>query len=340
MTNVTTRLGINGFGRIGRLVLRAISQSDYPDLEIVAVNSFGDPATNAHMFKYDSTYGVFNGDVDSSENSFSINGKEIACLSNPEPISIPWNDHKVDIVLECTGKFTSAEKASGHLESGVKKVIISAPSKGEDVTVVMGVNEKDYDANKDKIISNASCTTNCVAPLIKVINDNFGVESAMMTTIHSYTNDQQILDKRHKDMRRARSAATNIIPTTTGAARAVGQVIPSLQNKVHGMAFRVPTATVSVTDVVANLTSDASVEEINLSYQKAAAESMRGILDFSTEPLVSTDYRQSPFSCVIDGLSTITLEGNMVKIVGWYDNEWGYSLRTIDLAQYLANIGI
>ena len=339
MTNVTTKLGINGFGRIGRLVLRAISQSDYPDLEIVAVNSFGDPATNAHMFKYDSTYGVFNGDVNSSENSFAINGKEIACLSSPEPISIPWEEHKVDIVLECTGKFTSAHQASGHLESGAKKVIISAPAKGEDVTVVMGVNESDYDPVSHSILSNASCTTNCVAPLMKVLEDQFGIISGMMTTIHSYTNDQQVLDKRHKDMRRARAAGTNIIPTTTGAAKAVGQVIPALEGKVHGMAFRVPTATVSVTDVVATLESSITPDVINQAYINASEGSLNGILDFTLEPLVSSDYRKNKFSCVIDGLSTITLGTNMVKVVGWYDNEWGYSLRTIDMARYVAAKG-
>ena len=337
MNNGKTRIGINGFGRIGRLVLRAANEEKYPNLEIVAINSFADAENNAHMFKYDSTYGVYKGDVSSSGNSMYIDGNPIVCLSSQEPRNIPWDEHKVDIVLECTGKFTNVKKASEHLSSGASKVIISAPAKGEDVTVVMGVNEDEYNHKKDKIVSNASCTTNCVAPLVKVLHDSFGIEHAMMTTIHAYTNDQQILDKRHKDMRRARAAATNIIPTTTGAAKAVGTVIPELKGKVHGMAFRVPTSTVSVTDVVANLKRKATTTEINEAYLEASNSHLRGILDFSMEPLVSSDYKQNPYSCIIDGLSTITLDGNMVKVVGWYDNEWAYSLRTLDLANHISN---
>ena len=339
MTSSKTRLGINGFGRIGRLILRGIADGNYPDLEVVAVNSFADPETNAHMFKYDSTYGVYGGTVSSYSDKFVVDEMEINCVSNPKPIDIPWDKLDVDIVLECTGKFTDAEKARQHIDAGAKKVIISAPAKGEDVTVVMGVNESDYDPISHSILSNASCTTNCVAPLMKVLEDQFGIISGMMTTIHSYTNDQQVLDKRHKDMRRARAAGTNIIPTTTGAAKAVGQVIPALEGKVHGMAFRVPTATVSVTDVVATLESSITPDVINQAYINASEGNLNGILDFTLEPLVSSDYRKNQFSCVIDGLSTITLGANMVKVVGWYDNEWAYSLRTIDMARYVAAKG-
>jgi glyceraldehyde 3-phosphate dehydrogenase len=291
------------------------------------------------MFKYDSTYGVYDGTVSSFSDKFVVDEMEINCVSSPNPIDIPWDRLDVDIVLECTGKFTDAEKARQHIDAGAKKVIISAPAKGEDVTVVMGVNESDYDPVSHSILSNASCTTNCVAPLMKVLEDQFGIISGMMTTIHSYTNDQQVLDKRHKDMRRARAAGTNIIPTTTGAAKAVGQVIPALEGKVHGMAFRVPTATVSVTDVVATLESSITPDVINQAYINASEGSLNGILDFTLEPLVSSDYRKNKFSCVIDGLSTITLGTNMVKVVGWYDNEWGYSLRTIDMARYVAAKG-
>ncbi len=322
MSNRQIRLGINGFGRIGRLILRAISKGKYSNLKVVSVNSTGDPMTNAHLLKYDRTNGVLAASIETSNEFLIVNGSKIACLTNEEPSHIPWGDHDVDIVFECTGKFTSREKARGHLESSPRKVIISAPAKNEDITIVMGVNEADYDPQSHHIISNASCTTNCVAPLIKVLDDNFGVSAAMMTTIHAYTNDQQILDKRHKDLRRARAAGSNIIPTTTGAAKAVGTVIPNLEGKVHGMAFRVPTASVSVTDVVSNLNTPASVEEINSVYKTASNETMRGILDFNMEPLVSSDYRENPYSCIVDGLSTITLGTNMVKTVGWYDNEW------------------
>ncbi|HJO59204.1 MAG TPA: type I glyceraldehyde-3-phosphate dehydrogenase, partial [SAR202 cluster bacterium] len=245
----------------------------------------------------------------------------------------------VDIVIECTGKFTDSAKASGHLEGGAKKVIITAPAKNEDITIVLGVNEHQYDKTNHHIISNASCTTNCAAPLMKVLDDSFGIEQGMMTTIHSYTNDQQVLDKRHKDKRRARAAAMNIIPTTTGAAKAVGQVIPNLEGKVHGMAFRVPTATVSVTDFVATLKTRATAEEINLAYQEVSQNRLNGILEYSNEPLVSSDYRESKYSCTIDGLSTITLDTNMAKVVGWYDNEWGYSCRTVELAKLVAEAG-
>ena len=334
-----TRIGINGFGRIGRLVLRAVIQEGYKDIEVGAINSFADPESNAHMFKYDTTYGTFKGDVNWTENSIVIDGHPVVCLNSESPSLLPWEDHGVDIVIECTGKFTDSAKASGHLEGGAKKVIITAPAKNEDITIVLGVNEHQYEKTKHHIISNASCTTNCAAPLMKVLDDSFGIEQGMMTTIHSYTNDQQVLDKRHKDKRRARAAAMNIIPTTTGAAKAVGQVIPNLEGKVHGMAFRVPTATVSVTDFVATLKTRATAEEINLAYQEVSQNRLDGILEYSNEPLVSSDYRESKYSCTIDGLSTITLDNNMAKVVGWYDNEWGYSCRTVELAKLVAEAG-
>ena len=331
------RVGINGFGRIGRLVLRAFFQGHYENLQLVAVNSRADPETNLHMFKYDSTYGTFEGSVTVDSNSFYINGHELKNLTHEEPKDIPWNEHDVDIVIECTGKFTDAKSAGGHLDSGAKKVIISAPSKNEDITMVMGVNHTDYSPSKHQIISNASCTTNCVAPLIQVLENNFGLQNAMMTTIHSYTNDQQILDKRHKDKRRARAAAINIIPTSTGAADAVGMVIPHLKDRINGMAVRVPTPTVSLTDVVATLKKNINANDINEAYQNASNGSLRGILALSMDPLVSSDYRKSSFSCVIDGLSTMTLGNNMVKVIGWYDNEWGYSVRTVEMANYIAS---
>ena len=334
-----TRIGINGFGRIGRLVLRAVIQEGYKDIEVGAINSFADPESNAHMFKYDTTYGTFKGDVSWTENSIVIDGHPVVCLNSESPSLLPWEDHGVDIVIECTGKFTDSAKASGHLEGGAKKVIITAPAKNEDITIVLGVNEHQYDKTNHHIISNASCTTNCAAPLMKVLDDSFGIEQGMMTTIHSYTNDQQVLDKRHKDKRRARAAAMNIIPTTTGAAKAVGQVIPNLEGKVHGMAFRVPTATVSVTDFVATLKTRATAEEINLAYQEVSQNRLDGILEYSNEPLVSSDYRESKYSCTIDGLSTITLDNNMTKVVGWYDNEWGYSCRTVELAKLVGEAG-
>ena len=335
-----TRIGINGFGRIGRLVLRAVVQEGYKDIEVGAINSFADPESNAHMFKYDTTYGTFKGDVKWTEDSIVIDGHPVVCLNSESPSLLPWEDHGVDIVIECTGKFTDSAKASEHLGGGAKKVIISAPAKNEDITIVLGVNEHQYDKNKHHIMSNASCTTNCAAPLMKVLDDYFGIEQGMLTTIHSYTNDQQVLDKRHTDKRRARAAAMNIIPTTTGAAKAVGQVLPNLKGKINGMAFRVPTATVSVTDFVATLKKRASAEEINLAYLEVSQNRLNGILEYSNEPLVSSDYRESKYSCTIDGLSTITLDNNMAKVVGWYDNEWAYSCRTVELAKLVAEAGL
>ncbi len=336
---MATRIGINGFGRIGRQVTRAIIERHPDKLQVVAVNDLADPQTNAHMFKYDTNYGVYPGSVEAGDGSIVIDGSPIKVLSERDPAQLPWGDNGVDVVVESTGFFTDAGKAAGHLEGGAKKVIISAPAKGEDLTVVLGVNEDKYEPGRHNVISNASCTTNCIATMVKVLHDAFTVERGLMSTIHSYTNDQKILDQVHEDLRRARAAAMNIIPTSTGAASAVGLVLPDLNGKIHGMAFRVPTSTVSVTDFVATLGRDASVEDINAAYQDASANSLKGIVQYTDEPLVSIDFKQNPHSSIIDGLSTMSMGGNMVKVVGWYDNEWGYSCRTADLAVFLADKG-
>ena len=333
---MATKIGVNGFGRIGRQVLRAMIERYPASLEVVAINDLGDTSTNAHMFRYDSNYGIYPGKVDVSEKEICIDGRAINVIQEREPSKIKWGDFGVEIVVESTGFFTDADKASGHLEGGANKVIISAPAKGEDATIVMGVNEDKYDSSKHNVISNASCTTNCVANMVKVLDDNFGVRNALMTTIHSYTNDQKILDQVHSDLRRARAAAVNIIPTTTGAAKAVGLVLPHLNGKIHGMAFRVPTPTGSVTDLVANLNGKVTVEEINDAYSKVSDGHLSGIVQYTNEPLVSSDFIRNSNSVIIDGLSTIILEDNMVKVVGWYDNEWGYSCRTADLAEYIS----
>lgn len=333
---MATRIGINGFGRIGRQVLRAIMERHNQALEVVAVNDLVDTKTNAHLFKYDSTYGVFPGQVDAADQAIVINGRSIKALTERNPADLPWGDMGVDIALECSGIFTDAAQAGKHIESGAKKVIISAPATNEDITLVLGVNERRYDPQKHHIVSNASCTTNCIAPMVKVLNDEFGVEQGLMTTIHSYTNDQSILDQGHSDLRRARSAAVNIIPTSTGAARAVGLVLPELNGKLNGMALRVPTPTGSVTDFVATLTRGASVEEVNAAYLEASLGALSGVLEYSEDPLVSSDIVRNPRSCILDALSTMTVGDNMVKVVGWYDNEWGYSCRTADLAAYIA----
>ena len=336
---MATRVGINGFGRIGRQVTRAIMERHPNDLKLVAINDLTDTTTNAHLFKYDSTYGKYPGDVEAKEESIVIDNNELQVLAERNPADLPWGDLGVEIVLESTGFFTD-RRAGGHIEGGAKKVIISAPATDEDATIVLGVNESTYDPAKDHIVSNASCTTNCIATMTKVIHDSFGVQHGLMTTVHSYTGDQPVLDKVHSDLRRARSAATNIIPTTTGAAKAVGLVLPDLNGKIHGLSFRVPTPTGSVTDFVANLAQDVTVEEINDAYRTAASGSMKGILEYSEEPLVSSDIRLNPHSSIIDGLSTMSMAGNMVKVVGWYDNEWGYSCRASDLAAFIADKGI
>ena len=337
---MTTRVGINGFGRIGRLVLRA-TKALYPDeLEVAAVNDLTDAKTNAHLLKYDTAYGAYPGSVEASNGDLIVDGHPIRVFSERDPAQIPWSEMGVELVVESTGIFTDAEKAGGHLQGGAKKVVISAPARGEDLTVVLGVNGHLYDAAKHKIISNASCTTNCFATMVKVLHDAFGVENGVMSTIHSYTNDQAILDQRHSDLRRARTAAMNIIPTTTGAARAVGLVLPELNGRLDGIAFRVPTATGSITDFVANVSKDVTVDAVNAAYQEAAEGALMGILEYSTEPLVSSDFRGNSHSCIIDGLSTMVMQDRMVKVMGWYDNEWGYSCRTADLCAMISNKGI
>jgi glyceraldehyde 3-phosphate dehydrogenase len=336
---MTTRIGINGFGRIGRQTLKAMLERHPRDLEVVALNDITDTRTNAHLLKYDSTYGHFPGEVEATADTLIVNGHKVKVISQRDPGRIPWGDLGVELVIESTGLFTDAEKAAAHLRGGAKKVIISAPAKGEDLTMVLGVNDDMYDPAKHNIISNASCTTNCLAPAAKVLNDNFGIERGLMNTIHSYTNDQRILDQVHKDLRRARTAGSNIIPTTTGAARALSLVIPELKGRFDGMSLRVPTVTVSVVDFVANVRKEATKESINDAYKEAAAGSLNGILGVTEEPLVSMDFRGDPRSSIIDGLSTMVTGGNMVKVIAWYDNEWGYSCRCADLANFIAQKG-
>jgi glyceraldehyde 3-phosphate dehydrogenase len=337
---MATRVGINGFGRIGRQSLKAMMERHPRDLEVVALNDLTDTKTNAHLLKYDSTYGHFPGEIETTPDSLIVNGHTIKVISQRDPAQIPWSDLGVELVLESTGLFTDASKAAAHLHGGAKKVIISAPAKGEDITLVLGVNEDMYDPRTHNIISNASCTTNCLAPAAKVLNDTFGIERGMMNTIHSYTNDQRILDQVHKDLRRARSAGVNIIPTTTGAARALALVIPELKGRFDGMSLRVPTVTVSVVDFVADVRKEATKEAVNDAYKQAAAGSLKGILDYTEEPLVSTDFRGDDHSSIIDGLSTMVVGTNMVKVVAWYDNEWGYSCRIADLVHFLAEKGL
>ncbi len=331
------KIGINGFGRIGRNVFRAALK--HPNVQIIAVNDLTDAKTLAHLLKYDSVHGTLDLPVEARENKLIVGDREIVVLAERDPAQLPWGKYGVDIVVESTGRFTKREDAAKHLEGGAKKVIISAPATNEDITVVMGVNEDKYDPSVHTVISNASCTTNCLAPFAKVLNDQFGIVRGLMTTVHSYTNDQQILDLPHKDLRRARAAGQNIIPTSTGAAKAVSLVLPELKGKLNGFAMRVPTPNVSVVDLVAELKTDATVEEINQALKQAAEGPMKGILGYSDEPLVSTDYNGNTNSSTIDGLSTMVLEGNMVKVVSWYDNESGYSNRVVDLCLYVAQRG-
>lgn len=336
---MAVKVGINGFGRIGRLVLRAaaLNKEAWKELDFVAVNDITKAEVLAHLFKHDSIHKVFQGDVSSKENSLVINGKEIKVLSEKEPANLPWKSMGVDIVIESTGKFTEKEKASAHLKAGAKRVIISAPAKNEDITIVMGVNEDKYDPKKHFVISNASCTTNCLAPICKVLMQNFGIKRGLMTTIHSYTNDQRILDLEHKDLRRARAAALSMIPTTTGAAKAVGLVIPELKGKLTGFSMRVPTPNVSVVDLVADLGKSATVEEINLALKKASEDSkMSKYIEYSALPLVSIDFCGNEKSAIVDALSTMVIDNDMVKVLAWYDNEWGYSNRVIELALYIS----
>ncbi|MDF2958333.1 MAG: gapA [Paenibacillus sp.] len=332
------KVGINGFGRIGRNVFRAAFNN--PEVEIVAINDLTDVNTLAHLLRYDTTHGRFNATVEATEGALIVNGKEVKVFAERNPENLPWGANGVEIVVESTGIFTAKEKASLHLKGGAKKVIISAPATDEDITIVLGVNEDKYDAASHTIISNASCTTNCLAPFAKVLNDKFGIVKGMMTTIHSYTNDQSVLDLPHKDLRRARAAAENIIPSTTGAAKAVSLVLPELKGKLNGMAFRVPTPNVSVTDLVAELKVNVTVDEVNAALQEAANGPLKGVLNFSVEPLVSSDYNGDPASSTIDSLSTMVVGDNLVKVVSWYDNEWGYSNRVVDLAAFIAKKGL
>lgn len=331
------RVGINGFGRIGRQVLRAIRQYYPNDIDVVAFNDLGDLETMAHLFRYDSNYGRYPGKVEVADGALIVDGDSIKALAEKDPAALPWKDLGVDIVIESTGRFTDKESAGKHLTAGAKKVIISAPAKNEDITICLGVNESSYDPAKHNVISNASCTTNCLAPAAKVINDKYGIVRGMMTTIHSYTNDQQILDLPHKDLRRARAAAINMIPTTTGAAKAVSLVIPELKGKFDGFAVRVPTPTVSLVDFVAEVKSPATKDEIIAAFEEAAAGPMKGVLGVSHEPLVSTDFKGDSRSSIIDVESCMVMGGTMVKIVTWYDNEWGYSCRVADLTKLIGS---
>jgi glyceraldehyde 3-phosphate dehydrogenase len=334
------RIGINGLGRIGRLTLRSMRQRHGNALEVVAVNDMADLKTNAHLLRYDSTYGIFPGRIEIGEGRLRIDGQEVTVLNQRDPSRLPWKQLGVDIVIESTGVFTEAAQVRAHIEAGAKKVIITAPAKDEDITVVLGVNDGAYNPKKHHIVSNASCTTNCLAPIAKVLHESFGVERGLMTTTHAYTNDQRILDLMHKDLRRARAAAVNIVPTSTGAAKAIGLVMPELKGKLHGLSLRVPTTTVSIVDLVADLKKNASVEDLNRALKQAAEEKLQGILEYSDEPLVSSDFRGNSASAIVDGLSTSVLEGKMAKVLAWYDNEWAYSCRVGDLAMLMARKGV
>lgn len=333
-----TKIGINGFGRIGRNVLRAAINE--PEFDVVAVNNLTDAATLAHLLKYDSIEGIFDADVSVEGEYIVVNNKKIKVLAQTDPAKLPWGELGVEVVVESTGRFTQRDLAQKHIDAGAKKVIISAPAKNEDITIVMGVNEGEYNASEHHVISNASCTTNCLAPFTKVLLDNFGIETGLMTTVHSYTNDQKILDLPHKDLRRARAAAMSIIPTTTGAAKAVALVLPELKGKLNGFAMRVPTPNVSITDLTVTLSKDTTAEEINKVLKEASEGELKGIMGYNELPLVSRDYYGNPLSSIVDGLSTMMVGPRMAKVVAWYDNEWGYSNRVVDLALYVAKKGL
>jgi glyceraldehyde 3-phosphate dehydrogenase len=337
---MTTKVGINGFGRIGRLTLRTINQYHKTDLEVVAINDLLDARTNAHLFKWDSTYGRYPGDTMASDGNIILDGKTIKVFAEKDPAAIPWSTVGAEIVIESTGLFTDGTKAAAHFKGGAKKVVISAPAKNEDITIVLGVNQGKYDPGNHKIISNASCTTNGLAPVAKVLNDSFGIQKAFMSTIHAYTNDQRLQDMAHKDLRRARAAAENIVPTSTGAAYAIGLVLPELNGKMDGMAFRVPVATVSLVDMVALLNRNTTKEEINAEFKKAAEGPLKGILEYVTEELVSSDFKGTTYSSCLDAPSTMVTGGNLVKVLAWYDNEWGYSCRLGDLVAFIAAKGL
>jgi glyceraldehyde 3-phosphate dehydrogenase len=337
---MTTRIAITGFGRIGRLVLRTMLTRHKNGLSVVAVNDMADLKTNAHLFRYDSTYGVYPGKVEIGEGVINIDGHNVVVLNEKDPSRLPWKQLGIDIVIESTGVFTDGAHVRAHLQAGAKKAIITAPATNEDITLVLGVNDSHYDPRKHHVVSNASCTTNCLAPVAKVLHDHFGIERGLMTTTHAYTNDQRILDLMHTDLRRARAAAMNIVPTSTGAAKAIGLVMPELKGKLHGLSLRVPTSTVSVVDLVVDLKKTATVDTINGAMREAAESKMNGILAYCDEPLVSSDFRANSASSIIDGLSTVVLEGKMAKLLSWYDNEWGYSCRVGDLAKLMAEKGL
>ncbi|SDW46597.1 glyceraldehyde-3-phosphate dehydrogenase (NAD+) [Marininema mesophilum] len=335
---MATKIGINGFGRIGRGVFRVAMKN--PELEVVAINDLTDADTLAHLLKYDSIHGKYDGSVEVSSKGLMVDGKEVAVIAERDPAQLPWGELGVEIVVESTGRFTKKADAEKHRQAGAKKVIISAPANDEDLTIVVGVNEDKYDPVAHNIISNASCTTNCLSPVVKVLHEKFGVRRGLMTTVHSYTNDQQILDLPHKDLRRARAAAESIIPTSTGAAKAVTKVLPELEGRLNGFSMRVPTPNVSVVDFVAETDKEVTVDEVNEALLQAAEGNLKGILGYSDEPLVSKDYNGDPRSSIIDALSTMIQDGNMVKVVSWYDNEWGFSNRMVDLMVYIAKKGL
>ncbi|ADH98631.1 type I glyceraldehyde-3-phosphate dehydrogenase [Salisediminibacterium selenitireducens] len=335
---MATKIGINGFGRIGRVVFREALNN--PEVEVVAVNDLTDANMLAHLLQYDSVHGKLDAKVEAKGDNLVVDGKEVIVTAEKDPANLKWGELGVEIVIESTGIFTKREAAAKHLEAGAKKVIISAPANGEDKTIVVGVNHTDYDPANHHVVSNASCTTNCLAPFAKVLQDKFGLKRGMMTTVHSYTNDQQILDLPHKDYRRARAAAESIIPTTTGAAKAVALVLPELKGKLNGGAMRVPTPNVSLVDLVAELDKDVTAEEVNAAFKEASEGEMKGVLGYSEEPLVSRDYNGNNYSSTVDALSTLVMEGNMVKVISWYDNETGYSARCVDLAVYMAKQGL
>ena len=328
------KIAINGFGRIGRLVFRAATEK--AGVDIVAINDMTDAKTNAHLLKYDSVHGTWDKEVKATADGITVDGKTIKVLSIPNPAELPWQELGVDVVVEASGVFNDADKARAHIAAGAKKVVLTAPGKHEDVTIVMGVNQEKYDAANHQVISNASCTTNCLAPVAKVLDETFGIKRGLMTTVHAYTNDQRILDRAHKDLRRARTAGSSMIPTTTGAAKAVALVLPQLKGKLNGFAVRVPTPNVSMVDLVVELGKEVTAEEVNAALKQAAETELKGILAYSEEPLVSIDYNHKNHSSIVDALSTMVMEGNLVKVVAWYDNEWGYSNRVVDLVNYIA----
>ncbi|AIZ61112.1 glyceraldehyde-3-phosphate dehydrogenase [Bacillus safensis] len=327
------KAAINGFGRIGRMVFRKAMLDD--QIQIVAVNASYPAETLAHLIKYDTNHGRYECDVTAEDDALIVNGKRVLLLNNRDPKQLPWGELGIDIVIEATGKFNSKDQAMGHIDAGAKKVVLTAPGKNEDITIVMGVNEDDLDPEKHVIISNASCTTNCLAPVVKLLDDEFGIDNGLMTTVHAYTNDQKNIDNPHKDLRRARACAQSIIPTTTGAAKALSLVLPHMKGKLHGLALRVPVSNVSMVDLVVDLKKDVTAEEVNAAFSNASKTSLAGILDYTDEPLVSTDFNTNPYSAVVDGLTTMVMEGRKVKVLAWYDNEWGYSCRVVDLVKFV-----